>query len=591
MKLCIFVDGLDEYSGLSSEIAKLFKTAAQAPNVKVCASSRPLLVFKESFRDQPQLRLESLTVADIEKYVVSMLNNDKRMQKQSKEAAQMKELVNEIVDSASGVFLWVKLIVIDLLKGLENHDSISQLQSRLRCLPTDLEELYEHMVFKVASVYRVEASRFYQLVAACSERDDDWHAVRPLAILTLFFAEKDKDFALQSPWMYYSAEDIQSGISEVDLRLRSRCGGLIETQFSKSDVKDVAPEMRVSYIHRTVKDYLEGTGIRHILSDRTGGLSATAFNPHRALMCSYILQVKSLECLPSNSVEANSLFNEIISYARQVEWDLCEPNTALLQCFFDTAMTWWRKANPSHGCILSDETIVTLAVKAGLSEFLKAHFKRDGILADATMLNCALTPDFNRDMFVSKAVIETLVDFGAPINQLLNPPPGSTTTPQSPWQNALSYLADNFRYLIPRDKDILLARWERILKILLQNGAVPTVQCRGPARVRAQRLEEMETEVDASDQAPGARIETILTAREVVQKTFEDKPDMLSGLLRILDSKVLAAGLAEGSHKEPAKEEVVKHAAVVKISQVESSKESMKGLFQKAFRRSEARSR
>jgi len=59
MKLCIFVDGLDEYSGLGSELANLFKNAAQAPYVKVCVSSRPLLVFKESFQSHSSGRSPS----------------------------------------------------------------------------------------------------------------------------------------------------------------------------------------------------------------------------------------------------------------------------------------------------------------------------------------------------------------------------------------------------------------------------------------------------------------------------------------------------------------------------------------------------
>jgi hypothetical protein len=305
MKLCIFVDGLDEYSGLGSEIANLFKTAAKAPHVKVCVSSRPLLVFKESFESQKQLRLEDLTKGDIERFVIDMLKNDERMKKRrDRESSQMQDLVGEIVGSASGVFLWVKLIVIDLLKGLENHDSISLLQERLKPLPTDLEELYEHMVFKVASIYRAEASRFYQLVAATAERDDDWRPVQPLTISTLFLAEEDNDLALKAKPMFLCKEEICDGICEMDLRLRSRCGGLLETQFGKSSIKDIAPEMIVGYIHRTVRDYLEGTGIRHILSDRTGGLSADAFNPHLTLMRAYILQLKALECAPSNMERA-----------------------------------------------------------------------------------------------------------------------------------------------------------------------------------------------------------------------------------------------------------------------------------------------
>lgn len=123
MRICLFVDGLDEYSGVDSEIAKLFQKAAAGSQVRVCVSNRPHLVFQASFRSQAELRLEDLTKGDIKNYVANMLGKNDVMQSRIlDEEAQMKYLINEIVKRASGVFLWVKLIVIEFLKGLENHD-------------------------------------------------------------------------------------------------------------------------------------------------------------------------------------------------------------------------------------------------------------------------------------------------------------------------------------------------------------------------------------------------------------------------------------------------------------------------------------
>jgi hypothetical protein len=42
-----------------------------------------------------------------------------------------KELINKFGTAASGVFLWVKLVVSSLLSGLGQHDDISYLQKRL----------------------------------------------------------------------------------------------------------------------------------------------------------------------------------------------------------------------------------------------------------------------------------------------------------------------------------------------------------------------------------------------------------------------------------------------------------------------------
>lgn len=51
-------------------------------------------------------------------------------------------LASEVVDRASGVFLWVKLAVHSLLEGLGNYDRSIDLERRLSQLPEDLDDLY-----------------------------------------------------------------------------------------------------------------------------------------------------------------------------------------------------------------------------------------------------------------------------------------------------------------------------------------------------------------------------------------------------------------------------------------------------------------
>lgn len=55
LKICLLIDGLDEFDGDHDEIADLFKDAAACHNIKVCLSSRPWVVFQESFYNCPTL--------------------------------------------------------------------------------------------------------------------------------------------------------------------------------------------------------------------------------------------------------------------------------------------------------------------------------------------------------------------------------------------------------------------------------------------------------------------------------------------------------------------------------------------------------
>ncbi|KAK2749358.1 hypothetical protein CKAH01_18028 [Colletotrichum kahawae] len=72
-KLCLFVDGLDEFNGEHDLLIRLFRMAISFPNVKACLSSRPWPIFEEAFEQEPSLRLEDITYPDIIKYITDHL--------------------------------------------------------------------------------------------------------------------------------------------------------------------------------------------------------------------------------------------------------------------------------------------------------------------------------------------------------------------------------------------------------------------------------------------------------------------------------------------------------------------------------------
>ena len=52
-------------------------------------------------------------------------------------------------------------MVLSLRRGLTNSDTISELQTRLRILPTELEEYFQHMLDSVEKLYHKQAARIY----------------------------------------------------------------------------------------------------------------------------------------------------------------------------------------------------------------------------------------------------------------------------------------------------------------------------------------------------------------------------------------------------------------------------------------------
>jgi hypothetical protein len=81
LKFVLFVDGLDEYEGDHQELGEFFKNISCLRYVKVCVSSRPWVVFQDLFADRPRLRLQDLTWADIECFVVDRFRSSEVYQR------------------------------------------------------------------------------------------------------------------------------------------------------------------------------------------------------------------------------------------------------------------------------------------------------------------------------------------------------------------------------------------------------------------------------------------------------------------------------------------------------------------------------
>ena len=106
LKLCLIMDGLDEYDGDHQEIVDLFETMAKSSTTKILVSSRPWLLFKNAFNAYPKLILQDLTREDIKKYAETMLTGSSRMAELQKEdPLSANTLIGDIVEKSSGVFL------------------------------------------------------------------------------------------------------------------------------------------------------------------------------------------------------------------------------------------------------------------------------------------------------------------------------------------------------------------------------------------------------------------------------------------------------------------------------------------------------
>ncbi|PVH77304.1 hypothetical protein DL98DRAFT_638501, partial [Cadophora sp. DSE1049] len=285
-RLCLFIDGLDEFNGNPMNLLSLLKDIDFSPNIKVCISSRPWVEFEDAFRDRSGLRVQDLTYRDIQAYVSShFLGHAGFAELERREPEYASQLIEEITQKASGVFLWVNLVVHSLLAGFGNADRLSDLKRRLDFLPPDLENLYRKMLKSLDPFYLEHASQLFQLIRASTS---------PPSLLCLSFADEDEEYVFKCKVRPLTREERTFKADVMKRRLNSRCKGLLEPMIKKSRAiekpeKSIA-DHTVQYLHRTVKDYLESPRVWNMLL----GACQSSFDPQLALLRSSVLQLKTL---------------------------------------------------------------------------------------------------------------------------------------------------------------------------------------------------------------------------------------------------------------------------------------------------------
>jgi hypothetical protein len=298
-------------------LISFLKNLALSDHIKILTSSRPLVEFEKAFSDCPTLKLQDLTYRDIKIYIDTRLRKDKNfLSFYRKEPKGTLALVTEIVDSAEGVFLWVRLVVDSLLEGITYRDRLRDLKSRLRALPKDLEGMFQHMLDHVHSDYYVHSSRIFQLVRThleLNERSERQGGTRGrIYALLLSFAQEEDENIISGPPKILLQTELSDKCNEILIWLKSRCAGLLEARNLGSRAFSIGSQEHVehvgntgqdmdawpdhpwvvSYIHRSARDFLEQD---HIWTRITDPTAHTGFHPLHAWTRAWILYLKRIK--------------------------------------------------------------------------------------------------------------------------------------------------------------------------------------------------------------------------------------------------------------------------------------------------------
>ncbi|KAL1881600.1 hypothetical protein Plec18167_003197 [Paecilomyces lecythidis] len=276
-RLCFFIDGLDEYEGESLEhweLARSLQRWAQSQDIKICVSSRPHTEFMETFSDDlsHRIRLHELTQGDMDRFCRSAFEKDVMF---DRVRSIYKDLVNEIVQRAEGVFLWVVLVVRSLLSGIKYYDPPSVLWERLDRIPKTLDRLFESLIESIEPGDRKRSDIMFLFATT-------FPLQRHNALLYSWLDDaNDPDFPFNTAMRSYSDEEITQAQKRVRAQLDCLTKGLLEMKpVDNADVfmklyKDAYFQYDVGFLHRSVREYLQSTSHLNDIKKRLQGIDIT----------------------------------------------------------------------------------------------------------------------------------------------------------------------------------------------------------------------------------------------------------------------------------------------------------------------------
>jgi ankyrin repeat protein len=236
----IFVDALDECDERSiRDLVHYFRSVtdfayAAGSDLNICLSSRHYPAI--TVRRCPEITVEYGNRADIVRYVNAKLHDSSQVD------STISSLAAEIVWKASGIFLWVVLVVEMLIEMIDDGKTVKDMEDILNDVPMDLEELFSNLFRTLKPNERPKAVKLLQWVLL---------AERPLnpadICLAIAFTSETPYMSLQK-WKT-SGEYVRSYEQMVRM-IRSYSRGLIEVTDSV-----------VQFIHESVRElFLRGNG-------------------------------------------------------------------------------------------------------------------------------------------------------------------------------------------------------------------------------------------------------------------------------------------------------------------------------------------
>lgn len=289
VKICLFIDGLDEYNPHSDHdklICNLRKLAA-LPSVKLCVSSRPWDVFEQALtKPQQMVVLEDMTRDDIVLHVWNELElaegrADLGLDDFSSQSEAASNIVHLIADRSRGVFLWVHLILVSLGERIATGQNIETLRRYVDDFPPELETYFRELIYeRISPTWREHSETACALkIAELMASGDDMCGDRSFLNYWLLREQdsfSDPDFARTRDCEQVSDKMLEKRLRATEKFLDASCKdllkvtkrGLRDEGIGERYVRNFAVKNLVEFMHRTVYDFILTENMQVLINSR-----------------------------------------------------------------------------------------------------------------------------------------------------------------------------------------------------------------------------------------------------------------------------------------------------------------------------------
>lgn len=269
-KFCFLIDGLDEYdkgaNGHELDVVDVIKGLSKSAWIKLCVSSRPWTTFKVAFQDSPQLLVEEFTRADMKKFAWERLIGI-LPKSADEELDSWRGLAGEIAEKATGVWLWVYLVVKAMRRVVICDEGFDRAKESLDEFPADLGDYFRHIIERTDAQYRREGSRILLVALIAADLRVKFH----LDGLCLLLQHPD-DFCTPILNKSFQVSRALKSIETIRNRLNNRTRDLldieyvtnydgwrasVETGYAIRTDEQRLNQYTISFLHRTVRDFLK----------------------------------------------------------------------------------------------------------------------------------------------------------------------------------------------------------------------------------------------------------------------------------------------------------------------------------------------